>query len=138
MNRVTLMGNLGKDAELRVLANGNAIAKFTLATTEKWKNSEGEPQEKTQWHRCSMFGKRASALAQHLKKGTKLVVEGSIDYGSYEKEGVKHYTTDIKVSNVEFAGGTKTGGTSSESDGGSAESFGAPDPDPANGEDIPF
>lgn len=108
MNVCTLLGNLGKDAELRVLGNDNAVLKFTLATTDTWKDKEGNKQEKAQWHQCELWGKRATALASHLTKGSKIVVVGSIDYGSYEKDGVKKYTTTIKVSDVHFAGGKKS------------------------------
>lgn len=118
MNRVVLMGNLGADAELKVLGNGSAVSKFSLATTEKWKDSEGNKQEKTSWHRCNLWGKRAQAVSQYLTKGTRVLVEGSIEYGSYEKDGVKHYTTDIKVLNLEFVGGGKNG--NSNGNGGAA------------------
>lgn len=108
MNKVILIGNLGTDAELKVLANGDGLLKFSLATSEKWKDkATGEAKEKTEWHRCVLFGKRAIGLAPHLVKGTKIALEGGLQYGSYEKDGVKHYTTDIKVDNVEFAGGAK-------------------------------
>jgi single-strand DNA-binding protein len=125
MNRVTLLGNLGADAELKVLANGDAVANFSIATTEKWKDREGNPQEKTEWHRCSIWGKRASGLAPHLQKGTKVLVEGKLETRSYEKDGEKRYTTAIKVTELEFASGKK-------------ESTEAP-PEPSVGDDeIPF
>lgn len=105
MNKILLIGNIGADAELKVLANDNAVLKFNLATSEKWKDKNGDKQEKTEWHRVSLFGPRAKNLAQYLTKGTKVVVEGSMTYGSYEKDGVKHYTADVKAQNIEFVGG---------------------------------
>lgn len=105
MNKVFLLGNLGADAELKVTQGGQVVLKFSLATTEKWKNRNDEMQEKTNWHRCALWGKRAEALAPHLKKGSRLFVEGSVEYSSYEKDGEKRYSTDIKVTNIEFAGG---------------------------------
>lgn len=110
MNEVFLLGNLGNDAELRVTAGGKSVLKFSLATSEKWTDAKGEKQEKTQWHRCVFWNDRGEKLAQYLTKGTKLVVRGSIDYGSYDKDGTKVYTTDIKVRNVEFAGGKNSDG----------------------------
>lgn len=105
MNKCYLLGRLGADAELKVTPSGKTVLKFSLATSEKYKDREGTLQEKTQWHRCVMWSDRAAKLAQHLTKGTQLLIEGTIEYGSYEKDNVKHYTTDIKVFNVEFAGG---------------------------------
>lgn len=127
MNRCVLIGNLGQDAELKVLGSGDSVLKFSLATTEKWKDRDGNQKERTEWHRCNLFGKRAESLAQYLTKGTKLAVEGSIQYGSYEKDGVKHYTTDIRVNNVEFVGGGKK----------QAAEDAAPNP-PSDDDDIPF
>ncbi len=103
MNKVTLLGNLGNDAELKSFSNGNSVLNFSLATSENWKDKEtGERKEKTQWHRCALYGKRGEALASHLKKGMKILVEGQIEYRTAEKDGVKTYFTDIKVLDVHF------------------------------------
>lgn len=127
MNRVFLMGNLGKDAELKVLAGDNAVCNFSVATSETWKDKQtGEKKERTEWHRCQLFGPRAKSIAQYLVKGTKVVVEGSIRYGSYEKDGVKHYTTDINVTNVEFAGGGKKSDDGGGGDSGSSDNSDIP------------
>jgi single-strand DNA-binding protein len=109
MNRAILMGNLGSDPELRMTQGGKAVLKFSLATSYSWQPESGPRQEKTEWHRCVMFGKRAESLAKHLAKGSKVAVEGRISYGSYEKDGIKHYTTDIIVDDLHFAGGSKGG-----------------------------
>ena len=115
MNKVVLLGRLGGDAELKVTQGGQAVSKFSLATSEKWKDKDGELQERTEWHRCVFWGDRAKKLNQYLTKGKQILVEGSIRYGSYEKDGVKMYTTDINVMNVEFAGDAKNGGGKKES-----------------------
>lgn len=107
MNKILIAGNIGADAELKILTNGTAVLKFALATTEKWKDKEGNKQEKTEWHRVSLFGPRATNLAQYLTKGTKVIVEGSMTYGSYEKDNIKFYTADVKAQNIEFVGGGK-------------------------------
>jgi len=133
MNCVQLLGNLGADAELRDIGNGNSVLNFSLATTEKW-SKDGETKEKTQWHRCSIFGKRAEGLAPHLKKGTKIAVQGSIDYREYEKDGEKRYATNIKVFDVHFAGGKKNDSASADS---APASTGA-DYTGAGDEDLPF
>lgn len=104
MNRLTLLGNVG-NVEFKTTEKGTSILKFSLATNKKWKNDAGELQERTDWHRCTLFGKRAESLQEYVTKGKKLLVEGELQYGSYEKDNVKHYTTDVIVSDVEFAGG---------------------------------
>lgn len=136
MNKVILCGNLGADAELKVTQSGKAFLKFSLATTETWKDKDGNKQEKASWHRCQMWGDRAEKLAQHLTKGTKLLVDGSIEYGSYEKDGVKHYTTDIKVFNVEFTGGKK-GDAPGKPAADEGDDDGLP-PASVGGDEIPF
>lgn len=131
MNKVMLLGNIGQDPELKVLQNGQAVLKFSMATEEKWKDKEGEVQKRTDWHRCELWGKRAESLAKHLTKGSKVLVEGSLKYGSYEKDGVKHYTTDIKVLDLHFAGGKR-------SEGGGSDAPPAPSDDAPGDVEIPF
>ena len=114
LNRVTLLGNLGSDAELKQ-AGSSSVLKLRLATTERYVDKDGEKQERCEWHNVNIWGKRAEALAKHLKKGDRILVEGSLRYGSYEKDGVKHYTTDINASNIVFAGGGNARPTSSTS-----------------------
>ena len=101
MNQVTLFGNVGSDPEVHTLNNGESIVKFSLATTEKWKNKlSGEMESKTEWHRLVCFGAKAKVLSDYVKKGNQLLVLGSIQYGSYDnKDGIKVYTTDIRVNN---------------------------------------
>lgn len=106
MNCVILMGNVGKDPEFKVVGqNGNPMAKFSLATTKTWKNKDGEKQEKTQWHNITVWGKRAETIQKYVKKGSKLLVRGEIEYREYEKDGQKKYFTEILAEDFDFAGG---------------------------------
>ena len=101
MNRVMLIGRLGKDPEFRYTPSGVAMAKFTLAT-DRWKR-KGEEQP-PDWHRITVWSKLAEICSQYLTKGKMVMIEGRIEYGSYEKDGVKHYTTDIIAENMEMLG----------------------------------
>jgi single-strand DNA-binding protein len=104
MNRVMLIGRLGKDPELRYTPSGTPLAKFTLATSRKFIDRDGQKQEKTEWHRIVVWRKLAEICGQYLFKGKQVMIEGRIEYGSYEKEGIKHYTTDIIAENMEMMG----------------------------------
>ena len=103
-NRVILIGNLGSDPEMRYTASGTAVAKFSLATSRKFTGKDGQKQEKTEWHRIVAWGKLAEICGQYLAKGKQVMIEGRIEYGSYEKDGVKHYTTDIVAENMTMLG----------------------------------
>lgn len=105
VNKVILVGNLGRDAELRSTPSGASVANFNMATTEKWTGKDGQKQEKTEWHRCTLWGKQADAVAQYLTKGKQVYVEGKLETRQYEKDGQKHYSTEIKVDNVVLLGG---------------------------------
>ena len=104
LNKVILMGNLGADPEMRYTASGTAVAKFSLATSRKFTGKDGQKQEKTEWHRIVAWGKLAEICGQYLSKGKQVMIEGRIEYGSYEKDGVKHYTTDIVAENMQMLG----------------------------------
>lgn len=110
VNKVILIGNLGNDPEITYTGGGMAIAKLSLATTKARKDRDGNQVEETQWHRVVAFGKPGEIIAEYAKKGSQLYIEGEIRYGSYEKEGVKHYTTDIVVDQFQFLGGGQGGG----------------------------
>lgn len=143
MNECTLIGNVGKDPEIRYQQNGDPIAQFTLATSEKWKGKDGTPQEKTQWHRVEVFGKPAQFVRDYVVKGTKLLVRGSVDYQEWtDKDGNKKYGTKIKVSGfksfIEFAGPKpKTDGPEG-AEKYSAANRTADEPFQATDEDVPF
>ena len=103
VNRVILVGHLGADPESRFLPSGTAVVNFTVATSEKWNDKEsGEKKEKTEWSRCSAFGATAEACAKYLKKGSQVYIEGKLDTRKYQKDGVDHYATQIRVDRVQF------------------------------------
>ncbi len=134
LNKVLLLGNLGADPELRVTANGQAVLKMRLATTEKYLDKNNAKQEKTEWHSISLWGKRGEALAKFLQKGDRLFVEGRIQTSSYEKDGEKRYRTEINATNVILNGGKKNdGGGYTRSDHSGDDDDGLP---PAGGSDL--
>jgi len=104
VNKVILVGNLGADPEMRFTADGTAVCKFSLATSRRFTSKDGQKQEKTEWHRIVAWRKLAEICGQYLSKGKQVVIEGRIEYGSYEKDGVKHYTTDIIAENMQMLG----------------------------------
>jgi len=95
LNKVTLIGRLGRDVELRQTQSGDSVANLSLATSKKWKNKQGESQEKTEWHRVVMFGKLADIANSYLTKGSLVYIEGEIQTRSWEKDGEKKYSTEI-------------------------------------------
>jgi single-strand DNA-binding protein len=105
-NKVTLIGNLGKDVEIRQLTN-TTVANLALATSETWKDATGTKQTKTSWHNVKIFGKLADVAAQYLRKGSKVLIEGKIDYTTWEKDGQKFYGTDIIASEMRMLGGNE-------------------------------
>jgi single-strand DNA-binding protein len=114
VNKVILVGNLGKDPEVRYMPNGEAVASVTLATTDKWKDKQGQPQEKTEWHNLSFFGRQAEIAGEYLRKGSPIYVEGRISTDKWQdKEGKDRYTTKIIVQQMQMLG-SKSGGGSFE------------------------
>ena len=106
MNLVVLKGNIGAPPELKFTEGGSAMMKFPLATTERWKRSgDSEIQEKTTWHKCVVWGKRAEALNKILDKGKEVLIEGRIDYFGYQTDdGKNHKSASVNVSKLEFCG----------------------------------
>ena len=105
VNKVILLGNLGNDPDVKYTQGGMAIATLSVATTNSRKDKDGNYQEKTEWHRVKLFGKTAEVAGEYLKKGRQVYIEGRIEYGSYEKDGVKQYTTDIIADEMQMLGG---------------------------------
>ena len=105
VNKVILVGRLGVDPELKSLDGGQSVCNMSIATSESWKDKEGNKQEKTEWHRCTAWGKTAELCGQYLKKGREVYIEGKLQTRKYEKDGVEKYATDIVVSTVQFLGG---------------------------------
>ena len=98
INRVILIGNLGGDPVTRYLPNGNAVTNLTLATSDSWKDKQsGQIQERTEWHRVSLFGKIAEIAGQYLRKGSKVYIEGRLQTREWEKDCIKRYTTEVIV-----------------------------------------
>lgn len=95
VNKVILVGNLGKDPEIKTLDNGTKLASFTLATTESYKDKEGNYQDQTEWHRIVAWRWLADLTEKSLKKGSKVYIEGKLSTRSYEQDGIQKYTTDI-------------------------------------------
>jgi single-strand DNA-binding protein len=118
VNKVILVGNLGNDPEVKYTAGGMAICTLSLATTSVRKDKEGQQVEKTEWHRVKLFGKLGEIAGEYLKKGRQAYIEGRIEYGSYDKEGVKHYTTDIIADEMQMLGGGGEGGGGGGGGGG--------------------
>ena len=122
VNKVTLIGNLGNEPEVRTTSNGSKVATFSLATSRSWNSPGGEKQEKTEWHRCVAWNGKttgtglADIVEKYCRKGERVFVEGSIEYGQYkDKEGQTRYTTEIKVRELMLLGGGK-GGADFDSD----------------------
>jgi single-strand DNA-binding protein len=114
LNKVTLIGNLGSDPEVRSTTGGNRVATFSLATSRSWNDQSGTKQEKTEWHRCVVWNSKSSQLAdiveRYVKKGDKLYVEGRIEYRQWQdKEGQTKYSTEINVRELIMLGSPRAG-----------------------------
>ena len=111
INKVIIIGNLGRDPELRFTQGGQAVAKLAIATTRKWTNKQTQQtQEETEWHRVTVWGKTAEHCNSYLAKGRQVYVEGRLRTSSYEQDGVKKYSTEIIAETVQFLGGRGDGG----------------------------
>ena len=138
VNKAIIVGNLGKDPEVRFTPSGRAVAKFSVATTEKWTDQQGQKQEKTEWHNIVVWGKQAEICGQYLSKGRQVYIEGRITNRSYDdKDGNKRYITEIIAQNVRFLGG---GGQGRSSESGFVPPPGEEDAGPPgpSDDDIPF
>ncbi len=103
INKVILVGNVGQDPETRYMPNGNAVTNLSLATSETWKDKNtGEQQERTEWHRVTFYQRLAEIVAEYVKKGSKLYVEGRLQTRSWEQDGVKKYATDIIANEMQM------------------------------------
>jgi len=152
VNKAILVGNLGRDPELRQTPSGQSVCNFTLATSESWMDRNGERVERTEWHRIVAWGKTGELCAQYLSKGRTVYVEGRIQTREWEdKDGNKRYTTEINAQTVNFigpraggggddrsGGGFGTGDRSTDSGTGMGSSPSANDSGPPMDDDIPF
>ena len=115
VNKVILIGNLGRDPEVRYLPSGDAVANFSIATTEKWKDKSGEQQEQTEWHRISFFGRQAEICGEYLKKGSSVYVEGRLQTRKWtDKEGKERTTTEVRGDRMQMLSGRGGGSGGSE------------------------
>ena len=107
LNNAQIIGHLGKDPEVRYLPSGEAVANFSIATTEKWKDkNSGEPREETEWHRISTFGRLAEIVGEYVKKGSLVFVQGKIKTRKYtDGQGVERYSTEIRAETLKMLGG---------------------------------
>jgi single-strand DNA-binding protein len=122
VNKVILVGNLGRDPEIRYMPSGEPVANITIATSSKYKNKSGELVEETEWHRITFFGKLAEIVGQYLKKGRSVYVEGRLKTRKYtDKDGVEKYATDIIANEMQMLGGREGMG---EPAGGGDDSYG--------------
>jgi single-strand DNA-binding protein len=140
LNRVMLLGNLGADPELRVLPSGQAVLNLRLATNESYLDRNQVRQERVEWHRVSVWGKRAEGLAKFVRKGFKLFVEGRIQTTTYEKNGEKRYSTEIVATNVIVTSGDGQGrpeGGGSGGGGGSRRAPSSPAPSSSDADEGP-
>jgi single-strand DNA-binding protein len=150
VNKVILIGNLGKDPEVRFTPSGAAVSNFNIATNESWTDKSGQKQERTEWHRIVVWGKLAELCGEYLKKGRQCYVEGRLQTREWtDKEGKKNYTTEVVAQTVQFLGGGAGGGAGraegggggagrSDFGGGPPDDMGGPPPSVPGGDDIPF
>ena len=156
VNKVILLGNLGRDPETRYTTGGDAVTNLNIATSEQWKDKSGEKQERTEWHRVVLFGRQAEIAGEYLKKGRSVYIEGRLQTRKYtDKDGVEKYSTEIVADrmqllgsregggagggDVEFAGATSNAGASRrEPAAGAAKSGGAKKNTEDFDDDIPF
>lgn len=145
VNKVIIVGRLGADPEMKATSQGSNICRFTVATSEAWTGKDGQKTEKTEWHRIVAFGKLAEICGKYLAKGRQVYLEGRLETSSYEKNGVKMYSTAIIANTLEFLGdkaadNTRTNNTQSTAGQGGDVNFGDFGPEPTfnQNEDIPF
>ena len=135
VNKAIIIGNVGSDPDIRTMPNGNQVVNLSIATSDEWKDKQtGEKKEKTEWHRCVFFNKIADIAAQYVNKGSKLYIEGRLQTRSYEQDGVKKYSTEIVVNDMQMldSKNTKSNNEVKEASKNDVEKFDAFD------DDIPF
>ena len=111
INKVILVGNLGNDPEPRFMPNGNPVTNISIATSESWKDKQsGQQQERTEWHRIVFFNRLAEIAGEYLKKGSKVYIEGALRTRQWDKEGQKHYSTEIIANEMQMLDGRNDGG----------------------------
>ena len=136
VNKVILVGNLGRDPEVRYTPQGSAVANFSMATTERWSDPSGEKKERTEWHKIVVWGKQAEIVGEYLRKGKQVYVEGSLQTREWtDKEGNKRYTTEVRAQRVQMLGRAEERGAMAPASHGEAV---AENESAFEGDDIPF
>lgn len=133
LNKVQLIGFLGQEPDVKTLQGGSTVAKLSVATSERWVDKQGQKQEKTEWHRVEAWGKLAEICQKYLTKGRQVYVEGKLQTRMWEKEGQKHYSTEIVASTVQFLGPNPEARSSSGAPAGYGQ-----EPSFDQHEEIPF
>ena len=134
VNKVILLGNLGRDPETRYTTGGDAVTNLNIATSEQWKDKNGEKQERTEWHRVVLFGRQAEIAGEYLKKGRSVYIEGRLQTRKYtDKDGVEKYSTEIVGDRMQLIGGAREGGGSGGGDAEFGSGGGAPSRRPQGG-----
>jgi single-strand DNA-binding protein len=137
VNKVIIIGNLGADPEMRYMPSGEAVANLRVATTDKYKDKNGDMQEATEWHRISFFGRTAEVCGQYLKKGSAVYVEGSIRTRKWQDQsGQDRYTTEIRGDRMQMLGG-RSEGSASWKDSGDSDAPSSPAPRKSSGGGAP-
>jgi len=136
LNKVLLIGRLGQDPELKYTQSGIAVAKFSLATSQQWKDQDGNTQDRTEWHNVVAWRRLAEVCAEYLKKGSKVYLEGSLNTSSWEDENQKkHYRTEVVLNDMIMLDAKGSGGGDN---GGSASSQEASSGSSSSDDDLPF
>jgi single-strand DNA-binding protein len=128
VNKVILLGNLGRDPETRYTTGGDAVTNLNIATSEQWKDKNGEKQERTEWHRVVLFGRQAEIAGEYLKKGRSVYIEGRLQTRKYtDKDGVEKYSTEIVGDRMQLIGSARdSGGGDADMTGGAPRRSGGP------------
>jgi single-strand DNA-binding protein len=149
LNKCMIIGNLGRDVELKYSQSGVAVGRIAVATSDSWTDAQGQKQEKTEWYNVTVFGKTAENCEKYLKKGSKVFVEGKLQTDSYDKEGQTHYSTKIIANVVQFLDSKDSGAGTGQQGGYNPQPKAQPQqgyqPSPQQqkineqmGEEIPF
>ncbi len=146
VNKVIIVGRLGQDPEMKAVGQGSTVTRLNVATSENWVGKDGQKQEKTEWHRITVWGKLAEICGKYLSKGRQVYVEGKLQTRSWEDNGQKKYATEIVASTVQFLGSGQSDnanhGQSANSNQSQSSDFGfsdfGPEPSFNQNEDIPF
>ena len=139
INKAIIVGNLGRDPEVSYTPSGTAVAKFSIATSEKWKDKNtGEMQERTEWHRITAFGRLGEICGEYLSKGRQVYIEGRIQTTSWEKDGITRYSTEIIAFEMKMLGTKGSGDTNSPSGPSTTPEYKGPPGPEIEEDDIPF